>query len=105
MSDPSGKNKRKVMLEVKGISKHFGGIKAVDDIDLKLHKGEIIAIVGDNGAGKSTLIKMISLIVNGIAHLGISTYWSSTVTGSIMIMAVAIDYVSKRNYNKDRAGF
>ena len=60
MSDPSGNKKRKVILEVKGISKHFGGIKAVDDIDLKLYKGEIIAIVGDNGAGKSTLIKMIS---------------------------------------------
>lgn len=60
MSDPSEKNKRNVILEVKGISKHFGGIKAVDDIDLKLYEGEIIAIVGDNGAGKSTLIKMIS---------------------------------------------
>ena len=60
MSDPSGNEKRKVILEVKGISKHFGGIQAVDDIDLKLYKGEIIAIVGDNGAGKSTLIKMIS---------------------------------------------
>ncbi len=51
---------REVILEVKGISKYFGGIKAVDDLDLKLYKGEIIAIVGDNGAGKSTLIKMIS---------------------------------------------
>lgn len=60
MSDPPVKNKRKVILEVKGISKHFGGIKAVDDLDLKLYEGEIIAIVGDNGAGKSTLIKMIS---------------------------------------------
>lgn len=60
MSDPFDKNNRKVILEVKGISKHFGGIKAVDNIDLKLYKGEIIAIVGDNGAGKSTLIKMIS---------------------------------------------
>jgi ABC-type sugar transport system ATPase subunit len=51
---------KEAVLEVKGISKHFGGIKAVDDLDLKLHKKEIIAIVGDNGAGKSTLIKMIS---------------------------------------------
>lgn len=49
-----------VILEVKKINKHFGGIKAVDDVDFKLHKSEIIAIVGDNGAGKSTLIKMIS---------------------------------------------
>ena len=64
MSDPSGKKKRKVILEVKGISKHFGGIRAVDDLDLKLYEGEIIAIVGDNGAGKSTLIKMISGVYN-----------------------------------------
>jgi ABC-type sugar transport system ATPase subunit len=49
-----------IILEVKKINKRFGGIKAVDDVDIKLHKGEIIAIVGDNGAGKSTLIKMIS---------------------------------------------
>jgi len=51
---------KETVLEVKGLSKHFGGIKAVDELDLKLHKKEIIAIVGDNGAGKSTLIKMIS---------------------------------------------
>jgi len=51
---------RKVVLEAKGISKHFGGLKAIDNIDLKLYENEIIAIVGDNGAGKSTLIKTLS---------------------------------------------
>lgn len=60
MIDRNNKDKRKAALEVKGFAKHFGGIRAVDDIDLKLYEGEIIAIVGDNGAGKSTLIKMIS---------------------------------------------
>ena len=50
----------KVVLEVKKLSKHFGGLKAVDGIDFKLYEKEIIAIVGDNGAGKSTLIKTIS---------------------------------------------
>ncbi|MQY74278.1 MAG: ATP-binding cassette domain-containing protein [Clostridia bacterium] len=49
-----------VVLEVKKLCKFFGGIKAVNNIDIKLYKGEIIAIVGDNGAGKSTLIKTIS---------------------------------------------
>lgn len=53
-------NNKKVFLEAKGLSKHFGGIKAVDNVDLKLYEREIVAIVGDNGAGKSTLIKMIS---------------------------------------------
>ena len=48
------------ILEVRNISKSFGGVKAVDDVDVTLHRNEIMAIVGDNGAGKSTLIKMIS---------------------------------------------
>jgi ABC-type sugar transport system ATPase subunit len=51
---------RKVLLETKGLSKHFGGIKAIDDVNVQLHENEIIAIVGDNGAGKSTLIKTIA---------------------------------------------
>jgi fructose transport system ATP-binding protein len=51
---------KNVVLETRGLSKHFGGIKAIDSIDLKLYEKEIIAIVGDNGAGKSTLIKTIS---------------------------------------------
>ena len=51
---------RNIILETKGLSKHFGGIKAMDNIDMKLYENEIIAIVGDNGAGKSTFIKTIS---------------------------------------------
>lgn len=50
----------KVILEVKNLIKSFGGVRAVDGINLKLYENEIIAIVGDNGAGKSTLIKIIS---------------------------------------------
>lgn len=51
---------RKVVMEIKDLCKYFGGIKAIDKINIKLYKGEIIAIVGDNGAGKSTIIKTIS---------------------------------------------
>jgi len=51
---------RKVVLETKGMSKHFGGIKAIDNVNMKLYENEIIAIVGDNGAGKSTFIKTIA---------------------------------------------
>jgi ABC-type sugar transport system ATPase subunit len=52
--------KGKVVLETKGLCKYFGGIKAVNNVDLRLYENEIIGLVGDNGAGKSTLIKTIS---------------------------------------------
>lgn len=48
------------MLELKGISKFFPGLKALDRVDFNLRAGEIHAIVGENGAGKSTLIKIIT---------------------------------------------
>ncbi|MCT8160670.1 ATP-binding cassette domain-containing protein [Pseudoruegeria sp. SHC-113] len=48
------------VLEARGISKHYGGIKALDDVDLTLYEGEVLAVVGDNGAGKSTLIKALT---------------------------------------------
>jgi len=48
------------VLEMKGISKNFGGLRALIDVDLTLMRDEILAIVGDNGAGKSTLIKVLT---------------------------------------------
>jgi D-xylose transport system ATP-binding protein len=48
------------VLEVEGASKSFGAVAALNDVSLKLERGEIVAIVGDNGAGKSTLIKCVS---------------------------------------------
>lgn len=53
-------NKTKPLLAVKEVSKHFGGIVAVDKVSIDVYQEEVLAIVGDNGAGKSTLIKMIS---------------------------------------------
>lgn len=47
-------------IEIKDLSKNFGNIKAVDNLSLTAHQGEIIALLGPNGAGKSTLMNMIT---------------------------------------------
>ena len=47
-------------LEVKGITKRFGGLYANDQIDFVVQEGEIVSIIGPNGAGKSTLINLIT---------------------------------------------
>lgn len=47
------------LLEMKGIEKSFPGVRALSGVDLKLHRGEVLALMGENGAGKSTLIKTL----------------------------------------------
>src|SRR5260221_5564166 len=49
-----------VLLELKQVSKFFGPLRALDEVDFLIYPGEIQALVGDNGAGKSTLVKIIS---------------------------------------------
>jgi D-xylose transport system ATP-binding protein len=51
---------RQPILELKGISKTFGQVQALREVDFQVLSGEVMALVGDNGAGKSTLIKVIS---------------------------------------------
>src|SRR5262252_677946 len=55
-----------------GISKHYGGVRALENVDLTVERGRIHAVLGENGAGKSTLIKIMSGVVrpdSGIMQL------------------------------------
>ena len=52
------------VLDVKSVSKRFGGVQALDNVSIHLNEGEVLALAGDNGAGKSTLIKVVS----GVYH-------------------------------------
>jgi D-xylose transport system ATP-binding protein len=48
------------VVSLRGVGKTFGAVSALTDIELEVHAGEVVALVGDNGAGKSTLVKVLS---------------------------------------------
>jgi D-xylose transport system ATP-binding protein len=55
-------------MELKGVNKSFGAVRALTDVDFEVYPGEVVALVGDNGAGKSTLVKAISGIQPGDSY-------------------------------------
>ena len=66
------------VLALHGVSKTFGAVSALTDIDLEVHVGEVVALVGDNGAGKSTLVKVLAGVHSPTA--GSIEFEGSTVT-------------------------
>ena len=111
-------------LRLSGISKAFGQVQALSNVDLEVTAGEILAIVGDNGAGKSTLIKTISgvhrpdtgsVVVDGIARqfhspadareAGISTVFQDLALVEVLDVAtnMYIGQLPRRGWFVDRA--
>lgn len=59
------------MLEIKGLTKDFKKVKAVDDVTFQVEKGEIVGLLGENGAGKTTTLRMISTMMKPTAGTAI----------------------------------
>jgi branched-chain amino acid transport system ATP-binding protein len=57
--------KEGVLLEVKDLAQHFGGLKAVDQVNLTIHEGEIVSVIGPNGAGKTTFFNVLTGVYPG----------------------------------------
>lgn len=96
------------ILDVRGITKSFGGLKASNDINLDLHPGEIHALIGPNGAGKSTLIKQIaggltpdsgSVHFDGrdVSHLSTAARARRGMGRTFQISSLAMDYTVLQN--------
>lgn len=81
MSEPSP------IVEMRGITKRFGGVTALRNVDLSAYAGEVLAIVGDNGAGKSTLIKVLTGVYQ-------PTEGTITFDGQPLVMASHADAIS-----------
>jgi len=64
IQDGASRETGNVMLELSAVTKRFGGLAAVEDVNLQINKGEIISVIGPNGAGKTTVFNLIT----GIYH-------------------------------------
>jgi len=76
------------IVSMRAIFKRFGGVTALEDVDLDVRSGEVLAIVGDNGAGKSTLIK----ILTGVYQ---PTSGRMTMEGEPLVMASHADAIAR----------
>jgi len=62
MSSEAESGTKQPVVRLRGVSKEFPGVKAVDEVDLEILPGEVHAVAGENGAGKSTLMKILSQV-------------------------------------------
>lgn len=109
-------------LELRNVNKNFVGVSALKDVSLKVHRGEVLCLLGDNGAGKSTLIKVLSgvhqpttgeLLVNGQTHqfagphealqAGIATVHQNG--GTVPLMSVGRNFFLGEEPTKGRGVF
>ena len=70
-AEENGGHCERPLLVASDVSKRFGSVEALVDVDFAIHAGEVVALVGDNGAGKSTLIKAIS----GVQPADAGAFW------------------------------
>jgi branched-chain amino acid transport system ATP-binding protein len=96
------------VLEIRGLSKRYGALRAVDDVSLTLHRGEIHALIGPNGAGKSTLVAQIAgqvrqdagtILMNGrdISQLSVAGRARLGLGRTFQVSSLALEFSALRN--------
>ncbi len=90
------------ILQGRGLTKRFGGLVAVDDVDIDVPAGEILGLIGPNGAGKSTLFRLISGVMKPSA--GTVTFAGRTITGrsahDVCVAGVAVTHQIVRPFRE-----
>jgi len=77
----------------RGLSKHFGNLKAVSELDLKVPRGQIYGFLGPNGSGKSTTIRMLCGLLTPTE--GSATVLDTEIPGSARLLKPRIGYMTR----------